>query len=963
MKLFLSAAGCLLALMLFPLLSDAQTIAITSFSSNPICAGATITINYTRSSMPNASTETAELSDASGSFTAPVSLGTNSAAAASTSGTITGTIPSASVTGTGYLIRLSSDYVPVATAVTQSLTISATVGTPTFALGATSSICQGSPNVTYTASATDNTGITYTLATSPADPSTTINASIGEVTYDAGFSGTATITASAAGCNGPVTANHVVTVTPSVGTPVFASGLSSGRCIGAGTVSYVATAANNTGITYSLLKVPPDPTTTINSSTGDVTYSAAFFGTATITASATGCNGPTSASHIVTVTPSIGSPIFTSGSTSTRCQGAGTANYGATSTGSLSVSYSLVTAPSDPTTTINSTTGIVTYSAGFSGTATITASATGCGGPISSMHVATVTPTVSTPVFTGGANSTRCQGAATVSYPANAANSSSVTYSLVTAPLDPSTTINASNGDVTFSAGFSGMATITASAAGCNGPKMANHVVTVTATVGTPTFAMGSSSTRCQGAGTTVYTANATSSTAITYSLVTTPSDPTTTIVSSTGSVTFSAGFSGTATITASAAGCNGPKMASHVVTVTATVGTPVFTLGSTSTRCQSAGNVGYSATATTNTGIIYTLDATTTAAGNSIIASTGVVTYVAGWAGYSTITATASGCNGPKTATHIVNTLGIPVFSPASSNRCQGFSILTYTATAINSTGITYSLSPAGASGINSSTGAVSYDPAFSGTVIITASTAGCSSMTPLTGTHTVTVVAGVGPASFVGASPTACQGSMVTYTAAASGNTGITYSISTNPGVGASINSTTGVVSYNSTFTGSAIITATATGCGPSTVAMQSVVITPVVTQPVFNAGPSSTICQGLTSPVTSITYTATAANTILPLVYGVSPVNAGTINTATGQLTYSPTFTGAATISVVATGCDGTLTSYFPVNVTPSVGVPAFTLGTSSTRKQGSGNTTYGGNGNQRNDLVLAFTSVCR
>ena len=36
-------------------------------------------------------------------------------------------------------------------------------------------------------------------------------------------------------------------------------------------------------------------------------------------------------------------------------------------------------------------------------------------------------------------------------------------------------------------------------------------------------------------------------------------------------------------------------------------------------------------------------------AGGNTINASTGAVTYAAGWSGTSIITATATGCNGPQ--------------------------------------------------------------------------------------------------------------------------------------------------------------------------------------------------------------------------------------------------------------------------------------------------------------------------
>ena len=169
---------------------------------------------------------------------------------------------------------------------------------------------------------------------------------------------------------------------------------------------------------------------------------------------------------------------------------------------------------------------------------------------------------------------------------------------------------------------------------GCNGPKTATHTVTVTPSVATPVFTLGATSTRCQGAGTVTYTATAANSTARTYSLDAASITGGNTINSSTGAVTYVAGWSGTSIITASAAGCNGPVTATHTVTVTPTVGTPVFTLGATSTRCQGAGPVTYTATATNTTGITYTLDAASITGGNTINASTGAVTYAAGWTG-----------------------------------------------------------------------------------------------------------------------------------------------------------------------------------------------------------------------------------------------------------------------------------------------------------------------------------------
>ena len=118
-----------------------------------------------------------------------------------------------------------------------------------------------------------------------------------------------------------------------------------------------------------------------------------------------------------------------------------------------------------------------------------------------------------------GATSTRCQGAGIITYTATAANTTGITYSLNAASLAAGNTINSSTGEVTYVAALSGTSIVTASAAGCGGPRTATHTVTVTATVGIPLFVSGASSTRCQGAGTVTYTANATNTTGITYSL------------------------------------------------------------------------------------------------------------------------------------------------------------------------------------------------------------------------------------------------------------------------------------------------------------------------------------------------------------------------------------------------------------------------------------------------------------
>ena len=233
----------------------------------------------------------------------------------------------------------------------------------------------------YQATSTGSTGISYDLDAASVSAGNTINKTSGEVTYAAGWSGNTVITASAAGCNGPRYSSHTVTVTPTVGNPVFGSGTSSIRCIGTGTINYNATATNSTGITYELDAASIGGGNVIDVNTGAVTYDAAWMGSSSITASAAGCNGPAVAIHNVTTNSNVGIPVFSAGANSARCQGSGSLTYTASAAANTGIIYTLDAASISGGNTINKTTGTVIYSAGWSGTSSITATATGCSGP------------------------------------------------------------------------------------------------------------------------------------------------------------------------------------------------------------------------------------------------------------------------------------------------------------------------------------------------------------------------------------------------------------------------------------------------------------------------------------------------------------------------------------------------------------------------------------------------------
>ncbi|MFN5879480.1 MAG: hypothetical protein ACK44B_11460, partial [Flavobacteriales bacterium] len=269
---------------------------------------------------------------------------------------------------------------------------------------------------------------------------------------------------------------------------------------------------------------------------------------------------------------------------------------------------------------------------------------------------------------------------------------------------------------------------------GVNGPP---------ATPATP-GAIAGTATQCPAlTGQTYSIAAVTNATTYTWTVPTgwtiTAGAGTTSITVTTGT----AGQNGNITVTAGNS-CGTSAAATYAVTINPAVTISSFS-PATSTRCQGAGSVTTTTTASNSTGITYSIDATSIAGGVTIVAGTGAVTYPAGWIGTTTITASAAGCNGPVTTTHAVTTtptVTINAFAPATSTRCQGAGTVTTTTTASNSTGITYSIdatSIAGGVTIVAGTGAVTYPAGWSGTTTITASAAGCNG--PATTTHVVTI------------------------------------------------------------------------------------------------------------------------------------------------------------------------------------------------------------------------------
>ncbi|MDO7845128.1 T9SS type A sorting domain-containing protein [Hymenobacter sp. M29] len=201
--------------------------------AGPLCAGTGYTLSYTAGgpSFNAGNTITAQLSDASGSFAAPVSIGSVNTTAA-TNGTLGVTIP-ASASGTGYRIRLQSSS-PAITSNDNGSSLTIT-NLSTVSAGSNSPVASGN---TITLTATGISGATYAWTGPNGYTSSGPNQNIGSATT--ANSGTYSVTVSLNGCSTTVSTTVVVNP-PVVVASIQTSSLASGYCAGSAlSVSFTA---------------------------------------------------------------------------------------------------------------------------------------------------------------------------------------------------------------------------------------------------------------------------------------------------------------------------------------------------------------------------------------------------------------------------------------------------------------------------------------------------------------------------------------------------------------------------------------------------------------------------------------------------------------------------------------------------------------------------------------------------
>lgn len=213
-------------------LGVANTITTGSITSPGLCTGGQLSVNYAATgSYVSGNIFTVQLSDASGSFAAPVNIGSLSSTALS--GNITATIPATTVTGSNYRLRVVSS-APVINGSDNGTNLSVTLS-PSFPNIKDTMVCQGG-NLLLNAPAI--AGAAYSWTGPNSFTATTQNISIAAVSNT--HAGAYRLTVSVNGCP----TSDTVTVT--VGAlPQAATGNSQTICAGGNVTLGAAAVAGN----------------------------------------------------------------------------------------------------------------------------------------------------------------------------------------------------------------------------------------------------------------------------------------------------------------------------------------------------------------------------------------------------------------------------------------------------------------------------------------------------------------------------------------------------------------------------------------------------------------------------------------------------------------------------------------------------------------------------------------------
>ncbi|WP_350292609.1 DUF6443 domain-containing protein [uncultured Croceitalea sp.] len=635
----------------------------------------------------------------------------------------------------------------------------------------------------------------------------------------------------------------------------------------------------------------------------------------------------------VTVNGTVVGPVTITPNLTERCQGGGTTDFNASATNATGYSWSIANAGSS---SINSSTGVVSWSSSFSGTARITVTASG---PNNSSSTAfrdvTVTPSINPLSLNLSASSTTvCSGQSeTLSVFGASGNS----YELLRNNVAVGSAINGSNTTINWTASSGGDYRIRASKQTGSCPTVLGNVTTLNAVQNVGTFSItGGTSLRCRGGGTSDFNASASNATNYVWSISNAGSS---TINSSNGVVTWHNSFSGTATVSVTASNsCN-----SRTVTRNVTVSPPPntsYTLSGTSTLCS--GSSGTITLSDSQTGVDYELKrgsqtiATLSGTGNPLTWTNSTIT-----AGTYNVTASNGVCVDETLTSQwtigstTANDISINSSSGGFTNICPGQVQLF----PVNTTTIT------NWTGVDSwtSTNAVVNIAAGQSITVTLYATNNCNVSQDIS--VTLSAVAAPSGATITSGALQVCQGTPSTnYNATASNFDSDIWEL--DP-ISAGTIDQNGTVSWNATYVGQATVTYRASNsCNQSDSDTRTVTVSPPPNTSYTLSG-TSTLCSGssgtitLSDSQTGVDYElkrgsqtiATLSGTGNPLTWTNSTITAGTYNvtasngvcvdeTLTSQWTIGSTTANDISINSSSGGftniCPGQV-QLFPVNTT--------------------------------------------
>ncbi|MBK9451982.1 MAG: PKD domain-containing protein [Bacteroidetes bacterium] len=420
-----------------------NTITTGTVTGSPFCAGATFNLPFTITGPYIAGNVfTAQLSNASGSFGSPVTIGT---LVSTTAGTIVCTIPGGTATGTGYRVRVvSSTPAIVGSDNGVNITINAIPATPTVSASGPLTFCAPGTVVLTSSSPTGNVWSPGGATTQALTVST---------------SGSYTVSVTTSGCTSAASAPVVVTVNAAPSTPTITPSGPTTFCAG-GSVNLTSTAA----------------TSYLWSPGGSTAQSVSVSASGSYTVQVTGSNGctATSAPTVVTVNALPATPTITPSGPTTFCAG-GSVTLTSTAGTSYLWSPGGATTQAISATTSGSYTVQVTNGAGCTATSAPT--------------VVTVNPLPATPVITASGPTTFCAGGSVT------LNSSSPVNNVWT----PGGATTAS-----ISATTSGTYSVVVNNGGCTSLPSNSITVTVNPLPSTPVITPSGPTTFCTGGSVTL---------------------------------------------------------------------------------------------------------------------------------------------------------------------------------------------------------------------------------------------------------------------------------------------------------------------------------------------------------------------------------------------------------------------------------------------------------------------------